>query len=254
MKKTIYLFLSLVVLGLYACDDEDTDTTTKPGTLDIEFNNTINGEGITMDTKTYTNAGKEGFIVSELKYIVSNIVLIKKDGGEVAYPVADSYFVIDENDSKRILLKDIQAGEYTKVKFGIGVDQSKYPLNGVANFIPTAEEKGMLWSWSAGYKFLKFEGTFSTETIEDEKFVMHIGTHGTTQDNYKEVTLDLPSVLTIGEDVSPSLEVEADILKVFDGTNTIELSTKSDIQVDPVNAPKIAENLTAMFEAVNISN
>ena len=95
-----------------------------------------------MNTVTYTNGSGETYEVSELNYIISNIVFIDAGGNEFVYPEADSYFVVNEADaaSKNLLLTNVDGSSYTQVRFGIGVDQSNYPLNGVNNFIPRAEE------------------------------------------------------------------------------------------------------------------
>ncbi|WP_281989786.1 MbnP family protein [Aquimarina aggregata] len=252
MKKfTIIIFTFLLVAS---CKNDDGDSSEPTfGNITLDFKNTIDNNGIELTTDIYTNRSGEIYKISELKYIISNVVLIKANGEEFKYPVDEGYFLINEEvvDSKNISLADIPSGEYTKIKFGIGVDQSKYPLNGMANFIPTAEESGMLWSWSAGYKFIKFEGTFGTS---DSPFLIHVGSHGTALDNYKEVTLDLPSTLTISASKSQEVAVNADIAKIFDSTNTHSLVTKSDVQVDPVLAPQIAENISTMFSVTSVTN
>ncbi|MBG6133124.1 hypothetical protein IWQ47_004542 [Aquimarina sp. EL_43] len=255
MKNIIYILIATLVI-VSSCKNDDDGATNTFGNAILDFKNTINNNGIELTTDSYTNASNEVYTISELKYIISNIVLIKANGQEFVYPVDRSYFLINEEvlESKKVSLADISAGEYTKIKFGFGVDQSKYPLNGMANFIPTAEESGMLWSWSAGYKFLKFEGTYTVNGGANMDFLIHVGSHGTTLDNYKEITIELPSTLTIEESKSPEIAINVDIAKIFDGTNTHSLEVKNSIQVDAEFAPKIAENISAMFTATSVSN
>lgn len=243
----------LVFLAIISCKDDDTTPT---GTVTMDFSNKIGTDAIILNTGTYTNHSNEVYTISELKYIISNIVLVKANGEEFTYPVADSYFLVNEEveGSKKITLNDIDAGDYTKIKIGFGVDQSKYPLNEVANFIPTAEESGMLWSWSAGYKFLKYEGSYTPQGGETADYILHIGSHGTALDNYKVITLDLPTELTVGVDTSSKILIEADIAKIFDSSNTHSLEVKSDVQVDNEIAPKIAENVSTMFNATTVTN
>ncbi|MBW1297996.1 MbnP family protein [Aquimarina litoralis] len=247
MKKIVFAILALTIV--FACKDDNENDTVEAGTINLEFTNSIDNTPITLNSTSYTNASNESYTIAELKYIISNIVFIKENGDEFTYPVEDSYFLINEeiSSSKQISLNDIEAGVYTKIRFGFGVDQSNYPLNGVANFIPTAEEQGMLWSWSAGYKFLKFEGSFTPQGGTAGDFILHIGSHGEALDNYKEITLDLTNTITINGNTS-TISIDADIAKIFDSTNTHSLEDKSDIQVDPDNAPKIATNVQTMFE------
>ena len=251
MKNIIIILFTLLIVT--SCKDDDD---VKVGSVNLSFNNKIENTSIVMNTASYTNKSNEIYTISELKYIISNIVLIKANGEEFKYPTEKSYFLINEKvaESKTIELSAISEGEYTKVRFGIGVDQSKYPLDGINNFIPTAQENEMLWSWSAGYIFLKFEGSYSVGRQNNSDFKMHIGSHGTKLDNYKEVTLDLPNTLTIKENATSKVVINADVAKIFDSVNTHSLSIKSDIQVDPENAPKIAENSATMFSVASVNN
>ncbi len=254
MIKKLTLIILIVCSALFSCKSDDDN---EGGTLNLEFNNSIGSEPVVLSDKiSYTNGSNESYTITELKYIISNIVLIKKDGQEFVYPVEKSYFLINDevSDSKKIVLKDIDPAEYSKIKFGFGVDQSKYPLNGVDNFVPTAEEGNMLWSWSAGYIFLKFEGTFTPQGGEVDNFLIHVGSHGTTLDNYKEITVELSEKVSISEKLSPTVSIQANIAKILDGTNTHSLAAKKSIQVDPENAPKIAENVTSMFSVAKVSN
>ena len=251
MKK-ITLIILIALCGI-ACNDDDDNQATAEGIVNLEFKNSIDNNPIALNSTSYTNQSNENYTISELKYIISKITLIKSNGEQYAYPVEKSYFLINEEvaSSKIVKLAEIPAGEYTRIKFGFGVDQSNYPLNGVANFIPTAEENDMLWSWSAGYKFLKFEGSYTPQGGVTADFLLHVGSHGTTLDNYKEITLDLTNTITVGSETTSTINITADIAKIFDSTNTHSLQDKSDIQVDPVNAPKIAENVQTMFTAQN---
>ena len=172
------------------------------------------------------------------------------------YPPEQSYFVINEADlnSQSIQLEGIEAGEYTDITFGFGVNPTKYPIeSGTLNFIPTAEEAGMLWTWSAGYKFILLEGDYTPQdATESAPYIVHVGSHGANLDNYKEITLSLEGDIanqdfTIAEGLNASKTLFFDVAQVFDGPNTISIDNKPDIQVDPVNAPKIANNISTAF-------
>ena len=82
-----------------------------------------------------------------------------------------------------------------KVKFGIGVDEAQWKLGaaGQGDFLAQADAAGMMWSWAAGYKFLAFEGTFTSSTVTTATpFMIHTGKTGTDY-NYTEVTVDFPT-------------------------------------------------------------
>ncbi len=251
-KFIVPLFVCITLLSCKNDDDSDNGA----GTLNLEFTNIIASESVVISDKiNYTNKSNETYTISDLKYIISNIVLIKTDGSEFVYPKDESYFLINEKDSnsKKLTLQNIEGAEYSKIKFGFGVDQSKYPLEG-ANFVPTAEENDMIWSWAAGFKFLVFEGTYTPEGGETDNYLIHVGSHGEKLDNYKEISIDLSQNLSIKNQATSSVTIKADIAKILDGKNTHSLQAKNSIQIDPDNAPKIAENFAGSFSVTKVSN
>ena len=239
-----------------ACKDNDDNIRNNSGegitieeTLALTFDNIVGDQEFLLSDQTYTNQSGEDYEVTELKYIISNIRLTKADGTVFTYPVDESFFVIDENDptSLQVNLTAIPSGQYTNLKFGFGIDQSRYPIEqGTLNFVPTAQDKGMLWGWAAGYKFLKMEGNFRANGSDiSELFIYHIGSISDTQDNYKEISLSLSAEST--DEITSDITITTDVSQVFDAVNTLSLVEKSEIQVDPENSPKIAENIGEMF-------
>lgn len=252
MKKTLTILLA--ALTIMACKEDETQTP-NPGTLNLTFENVVNGDLLNLGD-SYENNSAETYTINELKYIISNITLTRKDGSLVVLPPEQSYFVINEADtnSQNIQLQGIEAGAYTAVTFGFGVDPTKYPIaSGTLNFIPTAEETGMLWTWSAGYKFIKLEGDYvAQDATEAAPYIVHVGSHGANLDNYKEVTVPLGNDIantdfSIAEDLNAGQTIFFDVAQVFDGANTVSIDNNPDIQVDPVNAPLIATNISTAF-------
>lgn len=217
--------------------------------LILQFDNRVLQEDLVLNDERYSNERNETYTVTELKYIISNITLTDDKGALFAYPKEDSFFVIDENDpaSLKVSLKTIPDGVYTKLQFGLGVDQSNYPLEG-ANFVPQAEEKGMIWSWTTGFKFLKFEGTFIPDgETTAANFLMHMGSDGINQDNYQTITINLDTPLEIVEGKSTTLALEANVAIILDGLTSISIAEQPEIQIDPIKAPLIAQNCSALF-------
>ncbi len=249
MKKLIVLCL-LVSLAIACNNDESTNTPT-PGSLNLVFQNTIDASPLVMNDLVYTNTSNENYGINELKYIISNITLIRLDDTEYIYPVEDSYFLIDEEGNKTASLVNIPADTYKAIKFGFGVDPTKYPIeSGTLNFVPLAEEADMLWSWSAGYKFIKFEGNYSVNSGSEIPFLYHVGSHGATLDNYKEIIIPVSNMVIQSNGENDNIterNIQFDIAKIFDSIHTLSLEAKNEIMVDPENAPKIAENISTAF-------
>lgn len=251
MQKITYIFTIVLLIVASSCNDDSNAVETSA--VEITFDNRISAnQDLTLGTTTFVNQNNESIVTNELKYIISNIRFIQDNGTVFEYPKEESYFVINEADPSSLTLNltGIPIGNYTQIGFGIGVDQTKYPLDGgVMNFIPEAEQAGMLWNWAAGYKFIKFEGTFTPQGGTEGPFVIHVGSHGQTLDNYKFITLPLGNTINISTGNTATVNVQTLVQNIIDATNQIKLEDTSDIQVDPVNAPRIATNLESSFSA-----
>ncbi|MUH36130.1 hypothetical protein D9O36_09775 [Zobellia amurskyensis] len=262
MKNSLLALSAVFALFMTSCsndDDTSEENLTGSGEISIKFDNGYNGNDLVLGTANAANANDEVITVNRLSYIVSNVSFINKDGEEYVYAKDDSYFIINqETEEDQIALADIPAGEYTTVKFGVGVDQEKYlqGAEGQGDFLTLAEENNMMWSWQAGYKFLNFEGTFTSETItEATEFKIHMGSHGSSLDNYKEVTLTLPENVVVGDGIDSNIHLKIDASKILvGGTNSIELTEKQVIMVDAEKSPQIAVNTSEIFVVDHIHN
>ena len=226
--KLQYIVAAMAVaITLVSCNNDD-DTTAVSGTGDAEifFDNSVNGDDLLLNTSAYTNSNGESLKINRLNYIVSNFVLIAEDGTEVVYPKESSYFIINEGaNSTTVHLEGVPAGNYTKVRFGLGVDQQRYLQGETAqqSFWDLAAASELTWTWSTGYKFINFEGTFTSPQTDGEKtFQVHQGSN-TATDNYREITLTLPNTARVRTDKTPSIHLIADANVILDGASKIKL-------------------------------
>ena len=254
-----------IALAFTSCSDDDSAVkdVSGTGTIGIEFDNAYGDNDLILNNQANITSNNEVLKISTIKYIVSNIVLIKADGSAFTYPKSQSYFIVDETDinSNVIDLTNVPAGDYTKIKFGIGVDQAQFNLgaSGQGDFLALAQAEDMLWSWSAGYKFLAFEGTFTSPTVTTATpFMVHTGQTGTAY-NYTEVTLDMPSKALVRSTITPVVHIVADLSKIIDGTNKIKLSDNNEggmgaMIMGGANLPLITANLNNMFSVNHVHN
>jgi len=236
-----YLLLSVCALAVTACSKNDDAPVANNITL--HFHNTFKDKTIVLGDATSSTATKntsaEGQVhhFSELKYVISNIRLVKVDGNEIPYNINDldkGATVINHAKPQTLdyVLTNIPVGEYKQIKFGLGVkpelntlDQVRFPkFYGEAG----ANDTKMHWEWGTGYRFGKIEGFYDTD---DKELSIHTGstvegeegayTQGV--DAYREITLTLPNKAVIGSNV-PKITIKADFDKLLSGkTNTIEL-------------------------------
>lgn len=247
-----------------SCNNDDSvPAATGTGKLNLEFDNVYAGNNLILETQPNTTSENEVLKVSLLKYIVSNIKLTKSDGTVFTYPKSQSYFIVDETDlaSQVLRLENIPAGDYVSVSFGIGVDQQQWELgaDGQGDFLALAQTEDMLWSWSAGYKFLAFEGAFTSPTVGSETvYMVHTGKTGTDY-NYTSVTLPLTNAALVRTNITPQIHVFTDASKIIDGQNKIVLSDNNSggmgaMIMGGANLAMITANLSEMFTIDHVHN
>ncbi len=244
-----------IVLVLNSCSKDD-EQITGVGSLKLEFDNVYGDADFAMNT-AYANSNGEVIKASKIKYIVSNIVLTKEDGSTYTVPKAESYFIIDEATPSSTLLQvsNIPAANYIKVTYGIGVDKAQFDLGatGQGDFLATAQNAGMMWSWSAGYKFLAFEGTFTSSTITtDTMFMLHTGQTGTDY-NYTTVSMNLPDKALVRTNITPQVHILANLKQLIDGTNKINFSEGAMV-MGGAKLALVTANIANVFKVEHVHN
>lgn len=262
LKNSIAILAIAFIFNSCNNDDAPAAAIDEKGNLKVEFDNVYGSADLAFATN-YTNSNGEVIKVSKAKYIVSNIVLTKTDNSTYTIPKSESYFIVDEaTATSRILnLPNIPAGDYKSIKFGIGVDQTQWALGatGQGNFLTQAQTAGMMWSWSAGYKFVAFEGTFTSPTVTTATdYKVHTGQTGTDY-NYTEVTLNFPNNALVRSSITPQVHIMADLQHIIDGTNKISLSNNNmggmgAMIMGGANLPLVTSNLSNMFEVHHVHN
>lgn len=248
----------VATLALTSCsnDDETVNNISGDGNLKLEFDNVYGDANFAFNTE-YTNSNGEKIKANNAIYIVSNIVLTKEDGSTYTVPKSNSYFFVNEaNEASTIInLPNVPAGNYTKVRFGIGVDQDQFNTgaDGQGTMWTDAQALGMTWSWAAGYKFVKFEGTVTTSTQTDANYRVHTGKTGDVY-NYAEVSLNFPDQAKVRATITPQVHIMADLKTIIDGTTKINFSEGLDVMGGVKVQNIMANNVPNMFEVHHVHN
>jgi hypothetical protein len=260
LKKSIAVFA--VAVTLVSCSKSD-DAITGTGALKVQFENGFSDNALVLGSATVPTSQNEVLKISSIKYIVSNIVLTKEDGTTFTYPKAQSYFIVDEATPASLLLNlsNVPAANYKSIKFGIGVDKAQYDLGqtGIADFWTAAQNAGMTWSWASGFKFLAFEGTFTSPTVTtDTSFMIHTGKTGTDY-NYTEVSLNLPTNALVRTNITPQIHLSTDLSQIIDGANKISLTAHNSMGMGAMimggsDLLLISANLANMFSVEHVHN
>ena len=244
-----------ISLAFVSCSKDD-EAVSGVGKLTVEFDNVYKTANFAFSTN-YTNSNTEVVSITQAKYIVSNIVLTKRDGTIFTLPKSESYFIVDEAipASTSLSLSNIPAGDYKSIKFGIGVDQAQWELGaeGQGDFLTQAQTAGMMWNWTGGYKFVNFEGSFTSSSVTTAtNFQVHTGKTGTAY-NYTDVTLNFPDNALVRTTITPTVHLFADLSKIIDGTNVINLSEQAAI-MGGTKLTLVTENIRSMFSVNHVHN
>lgn len=243
---THILFASALSMALVSCDKSDPAA----NNVTLHFNNTFKdktivlGDAHSSQVSVNTSAAGQTHQFAELKYVVSNIRLVKTDGQEIPYNINDldkGATLIDQSKATTLtyILSDIPSGDYKQLKFGLGIkqelntlDQTRFP-----KFYATvsANDTKMMWEWGTGYRFTKIEGVYGPDK---QTLSIHTGStvggksddpssHIPGVDAYRDVTLPLPETALVGIG-SPIITIKADFDRLLSGkTNTITLTSGS---------------------------
>ena len=173
------------------------------GKVSLQFENYVGEEKLELGsnvntTKAYTSNGQT-LKFSEVKYVITNIVLIRTDGTKVSYynkNLDKGGFLINQENTSSLspILNKIPEGDYKGIEFGLGVKKELNNLSLQDKFPDFYRLTGsfkqaqiMHWEWANGYRFVKLEGWFSNPTpgkndkgedlpaITDGELSIHIG-------------------------------------------------------------------------------
>jgi hypothetical protein len=228
--------------------------------LVLDVSNTAGNKPLELNGAYYTNKLGEKFNISACNYFISNIRFKAINGEEYAVPQDSSYFLLKEADpSTRKIGLSVPKGKFTSVTFTIGVDSLRSTTDlkhrRDALDISGGMTDGMYWTWNSGYIFFKLEGTCEQAAVDmtgQRKFRYHIGGFGgyskPSLNNIKTVTLDLSQkgAIDTQSNTLVTVNIKADILKVFDGINQISIAHDSSVMFGNMSKT-VSENYRTMF-------
>ena len=263
-RSFLYISLLAVTLmaGVLACNSVDPEAATSPGRFGLDFTSVVGSQPLQLGTVAYKNVSGESFTPTNFNYFVSNVQLIRTDGSAYVVPQDSSYFLLRQTDptTQKITLNSVPAGSYKAVSFVLGVDSLRSIMDiakrtGVLD--PAGDHtgaNGMYWSWNSGYIFMKLEGTSPSAPVDatgKNNFRYHIGFFGgrdtKTINNLKTVTVPFnKDIAQVDPFRRPTVQIQADILKVFDGATPLSIKAYPEVMISTYSAT-VANNYASMF-------
>ncbi len=199
---------------------------------------------------------------SRFRYWVSNVVLVNSDGTE--HKLENSYFLIEENAEipvqggsynkvypankrEEVKLSGLPAGDYSTVRFAIGVDE-KYNDNLALTAGELSALNGMAsdsWMWFTSYIFTTVGGRIYADDADTEGKFLQLETG--SNDRFQQIELNLDQPLTVSADRSATLHLNVDLNKLVEG---IDIWTNSTIGS---GQPELMKQITDNFAAGTIT-
>ncbi|MDZ4724631.1 MAG: metallo-mystery pair system four-Cys motif protein [Leptospira sp.] len=229
MKKLSFLIIAICILHLFACQPEKKDDSNTALALAavIASGNAVTSIPFVLvagtDTsfacnKTVTSHSEKhisesmNFSIRDARFFVYDVKLVRADGTTSDFTLTpDNTFqsstvalldfenktgdcTVGTTDTNTTLKGFAVSGIYVGVQFKIGVpdDQNKL-LNTTASAPLNAS--GMYWSWTSGYKFLKFEWLAKEGAGTTNQF--HLGGGTCTGGNGSNLNCSYPNVPTV---------------------------------------------------------
>lgn len=262
---TIALLATVFIIFTQCKKDESTGTGT--GSVTIELENRAGNQTLALGKNYVTGAG-DTVNFTTFNYFISNLVFVKADGSTYTVPKDQSYFLCkhDQSTSRVLTISNVPVGEYTALKFIIGVDSLKSVSDisqrtGVLD--PTAGASGMYWAWNSGYIFVKVEGTSPQAPLNAQTgkrtIEYHTGLFGgkdtRTINNLKNVTLSATgAVAKVQANTEGShYHVFVDVLEMFIAPKVIRVKDRPASHAE-ATSKDIADNYADMFKLDHIHN
>ncbi|MBC8124532.1 MAG: T9SS type A sorting domain-containing protein [Candidatus Kapabacteria bacterium] len=170
------------------------------GEVGLVINPLMNGSPFALNTAVSANNGQYFFSPRLLRYYISNITFVH-DGGQRT-PASRVYLLVDVKNQPRYVIGTYDITRIDSIEFHIGVD---YMAN---HGDPALQDPGhplalqnpsMHWGWSAGYRFITYEGSAgSTATTATSDVQLH----SVSDALYRKVVLAVNTTTTfVGTDM-----------------------------------------------------
>lgn len=249
--KSIKSVLCLAVVGFIfsfsSCKKDDSDANNIPNTdtigeLSFNFRQFVGNDRIVY-SQVYNDTSGRPFKITNLRYYISNIVLIKANGLEL--PLSGKVLLVD-NEKEQYTLGEIPVGDYSGLRFMVGIDSATnhldpalYDASNPLSYQPVS----MHWGWNFGYIFMKVEGNVDTDSVPTGN-LNGIISYDIGSDPLLRV-INFNHIFSVHGNIN-TVNFKFNILKMFSG---IDLATESITHTNPGRdlADRIASNWLLAF-------
>jgi hypothetical protein len=227
MKKVLLFGVLSLMFLINACGPDEPQSTTT--TLNLNFQGVYDNDTDFAFFKYYDYQNGDSVFINVARFYISDITLIRGSDETKIKDISVLDFsnnhAIPGDNPETIVIENIPAGQYTGIRFGIGVDSV---LN---HTIPADYEAGHplanaseYWDWRETYIFGKFEGRLKKGDGTTISYAYHPGT------NLLYRIPNLSKIFTLEADIAADLNFKVNFGQLFNQGND-----KIDIKTTPIS-------------------
>lgn len=173
------LFLVIFVMIFWSCTDHPVSPEPEPpAKIKVNFIHLIDQQEIEFDTLKYINEAGNPYLVNEIQYFISDVILYNSNGtSKLIEDWTDIHYV--DTDLPETwqweVYDDFNPGKYDSVSFVFGISAEK----NISFMFVNPPEKDMFWPefLGGGYHYMKLNGKWLPEgqTVQTTPFDFHLG-------------------------------------------------------------------------------
>jgi len=180
MKKYIILLFLIIFSFIVGCkknnEINETNEEEKFASITLKFSHYNGGKLIEFDTMIYENEAGNKYLVNEIQYFISDVVLHKSDGEDILIDEWKDIHYIDTDilSTQTWKIPDkLAAGNYNSISFTFGISEAK---NHTLMFL-NPPERDMFWPeyLGGGYHYMKQNGKWLSDENTINPFDFHLG-------------------------------------------------------------------------------
>jgi hypothetical protein len=177
-----YRFFIVIVVLIAACALINCNKKSVPepeintGRLELVFEHYVNGSPLEKNSLIYVNAAGNPYLVTEVKYFISDITLYPGQGNPVMIHQSKDIFYIDDDilaTLDQLITDPIPVGTYDSLRFIFGISESE----NISNRYVNPPEVFMSWPEviGGGYHYMMLNGKWQDTAGVIRPFNFHLG-------------------------------------------------------------------------------
>lgn len=213
INTIIIVGILIMVILMPACQTEPVVPQEQYGKVRFSFDHFVDGKPIVFDQMMYTNEAGNQYLVNEIQYFISKVMLHRTDGTKVLLNAwEDIHYVDTDIDETKVYTfkDDVSPGMFNTVSFTFGIESEK---NESLMFVNPPESL-MFWPelLGGGYHYMKLNGKWLDTLNQVSPFNFHLG--------IGQIYYSFPDSITEFVDNSFMIELDASPFQIKAGETT----------------------------------